>query len=156
MKKLLLSGLLILVLAFIFFYGGKDDDEFFINYFHKMVKAGEEKNLDKFMDNFSLHYQDESGFNYIIVKNIVKKIFDKYEKTEGMVSDLSSSISKNEDGRETAIVNMNVLATGINGSIETAILGQNETPENVTVFLEKSMLGTWQIIRAEGIERAEY
>jgi len=155
-KKLLLSGLVILVLAYIFFYGGKDDDEYFINYFHEMVKAGEEKNLDKFMDNFSLHYQDENGLNYIVVKNIVKNVFEKYEKTEGIVSELSSSISKNEDGRETAVVYMNVIATASNGSIETVILGHNETPENITVYLEKSILGTWQIVRVEGIERAVY
>lgn len=156
MKKLLLSGLIILVLGYIFFFGGKDDNEYFTNYFNKMVIAGEEKNSDKFMDNFSLHYKDENGFNYIIVKNIVKKVFGKYEKMDGMVSDLSSSISKNENDRETAVVNMNILATGSNGSIETVILGLNETPENVTVFLEKSMLGSWQIIRVEGVAKAEY
>ena len=155
MKKLLISGLVILVLALVFFYGGKDDDEYFVKYFNEMVKAGEKKDLDKFMDNFSLHYQDEYGMNYIVVKNIVKKIFEKYEKTEGTVTDLSSSISKNEDGRETAVVNMNVLATGSIGSLKTVILGQGNTPENVTVFLEKSMLGSWQIVSVEGIEGAE-
>ena len=156
MKKLLVFGLIILALAYIFFSGGKNDDEYFINYFHEMVRAGEEKNLDKFMDNFSHHYQDEYGLNYIVVKNIVKNVFEKYEKTEGIVSELSSSISKNEDGRETAVVNMGVKATASNGSIETVILGLDETPENVTVYLEKSTLGSWQIVRVEGIDRAVY
>lgn len=156
MKKLLLFGLAILVLAYIFFSGGKDDDEYFNNYFHEMVKAGDEKNLEKFMDNFSLQYQDENGINYIIVKNIANKVFDKYEKIEGIVSELSSSISKNEDARETAVVNMNILATGSSESVETVILGFNETPENITVYLEKSILGNWQITSVEGIEKAEY
>ena len=156
MKKLLIFGLIIVVLAFVYLSGGKENNEYFNNYFNDMVKAGENKDLDKFMDNFSLQYKDEYGLNYIVVKNIVKNIFEKYEKTEGSFSDLSSSISKNEDGKETATVNMNVIAKGVNGPSETVIIGLKDIPENITVYLEKSMLGSWQIVSVEGIEGAEY
>ena len=156
MKKFFILALIILALAYFFFSGGKNDDEYFNNYFQEMVKAGEEKDTDQFMDNFSLQYKDDYGLNYIVIKNIVKNVFEKYNKIEGSFSGLSSSISKDEDGRETALVNMDVTATGSIGGIDKGILGLNKTPENITVYLEKSAFGSWQIVRVEGIEDAEY
>ncbi len=156
MKKLFIIAIIVLALAYFFFSGGKNDDEYFNSYFQEMVKAGEEKDTDKFMDSFSLQYKDDYGLNYIVIKNIVKNVFEKYDKIEGSFSELSSSISKDEDGSETAVVNMDVTAAGSSGGIYTGILGLNETPENITIYLEKSTFGSWQIVRVEGIKNAEY
>ena len=156
MKKLLILAVVILAIAWFLFSGGENDDEYFNNYFNEMVKAGEEKDLDKFMDKFSLHYKDDYGLNYIVVKNIVKNVFEKNDQIAGNFSGLSSSLSKDEDGRETAIVNMDAEATAINGGIRKGILGLDNSPENITIYLEKSTFGSWQIVRVEGIESGEY
>ena len=152
MKKILIIAVVILALAWFFFSGGETDDEYFNSYFNEMVNAGEEKNLDKFMDNFSLHYKDDYGLNYVVVKNV----FEKYDQIEGDFSGLSSSLSKDEDGRETVVVNMDASATANNGGIRKGILGLDNSPENITIYLEKSTLGSWQIVRVEGIEGGEY
>ncbi len=156
MKKILILALVVLALAWFLFSGGENDDEYFNNYFNEMVKAGEEKDLDKFMDNFSLHYKDDYGLNYIVVKNIVKNVFEKNDQIAGNFSGLSSSLSKDEDGTETAIVNMDAEATAINNGIRKGILGLDDSPENITIYLEKSTFGSWQIVRVEGIENGEY
>jgi len=155
-KKILIFALIIIALAWFFFSGGESDDEYFNNYFQNMVKAGEEKDVDKFMDNFSIQYHDDYGLNYIVLKKIVKNVFEKYENIDGEISELGSSITKDEDGTETAVVNMDVRATADNNSIQTGILGLNDTPENITVYLEKTTFGSWQIVSVEGIENGEY
>ena len=156
MKKIIIALILILVLGWVFFSGGKNDDEYFNNYFNKMLKAGEEKNQDQFMDNFSLHYKDDYGLNYIVVKNLVKNVFENSGKINGSFSGLSSSISKDSDGKEIAVVNMDVTATAESNGITKGILGFDDTPDNITVYLEKSTFGSWQIVSVEGIEKAEY
>ena len=156
MKKILIALILILVLGWVLFSGGENDDEYFNNYFSEMVKAGEEKNTDEFMDNFSLHYKDDYGLNYIVVKNLVKNVFENSGEINGSFSGLSSSLSKDSDGKETAVVNMDVTATAENNGITKGILGFDNTPDNITVYLEKSTFGSWQIVSVEGIEKAEY
>ncbi len=156
MKKILILALVVLALAWFLFSGGENDDEYFNNYFNEMVKAGEEKDLDKFMDYFSLHYKDDYGLNYIVVKNIVKNVFEKNDQIAGNFSELSSSLSKDEDGTETAIVNIDAEATAINNGIRKGILGLDDSPENITIYLEKSTFGSWQIVRVEGIKNGEY
>lgn len=156
MKKVLISILALSVLAWFLFSGGKNGDEYFNNYFSKMVKAGEEEDTDKFMDNFSLHYKDDYGLNYIVVKNLVKNVFENYDMVQGEFSNLSSSISKDSEGKEIATVNMDVTATADKNGIEKGILGFDSTPDNITIYLEKSTLGSWKIVSVEGIEKAEY
>ena len=156
MKKIIIFAVLILALAWLFFSGGENDDEFFNNYFNEMVKAGENKDLDSFMDNFSLHYKDDYGLNYVVVKNIVKNVFEKNSEIEGGFSGLNSSITNDEDGKEIAVVNMDVTATANNGGIRKGILGFDNNPENITIYLEKSTFGSWQIVSVEGIEKGEY
>ena len=51
---------------------------------------------------------------------------------------------------------MDASATANNGGIRKGILGLDNSPENITIYLEKSTLGSWQIVRVEGIEGGEY
>lgn len=156
MKKVLIIALIISAITYLIFSGGKNDDEYFNKYFSAMIESGEAKEVDKFMDNFSLRYHDENGFNYIVIKNIVKNVFEKFEDIEGSFSDLTSSISKNGEGKEIAVVNLDANAVAINGGIKSDLLGLRNTPENITIYLEKSTFGSWKILKIEGIDNRKY
>ena len=154
MKKTL-ALVLIAAVVLIFLTRNKGDDEFFTNYFNEMVQAGESKNVEQFMNFFSLKYKDDYSFNYIVIKNIVKNTFNEFDRLEGSFSDLTSKIVKS-DGRNLAVVNMDARAIGIKNGIDAAVLGLNDKPENITVYLEKSTLGKWKIIKVEGVRKREY
>ncbi|MGI9533719.1 MAG: hypothetical protein ACR2NW_02110 [Thermodesulfobacteriota bacterium] len=154
MKKVIVL-LLIVAVGLIFLTRNKSDDDFFNSYFNQMVEAGETKNHDQFMSFFSLQYQDEYGLNYIIINELVKNTFNEFGTLEGSFSDLSSKIEE-IDGKSLAIVNMDVNAIGIKNGIDTGILGLSNDPENITIYLEKSTLGKWKIIKVEGLNRSDY
>jgi len=156
MKKVLIIALIISAITYLIFSGGKNDDEYFNKYFSAMTEYGEAKEVDKFMDNFSLRYHDENGFNYIVIKNIVNNVFENFEDIEGSFSDLTSSISKDGEGKEIAVVNLDAYAVAINGGIKSDLLGLRNTPENITIYLEKSTFGSWKILKIEGIDNRNY
>ena len=154
MKKIFIL-LLIIALVLILLTRNEEEDELFTSYFNKMAEAGESKNLGQFMNFFSSKYKDDYGFNYIVIKNIVKNTFNEFDKLKGSFSNLSSKIEKSE-GKSLAIVNMDIRATGIKNGIDTVVLGLNGKPENITIYLEKSTLGKWEIIKVEGVRGRDY
>ena len=154
MKKILII-VVVVALGFFLLTRNESDDEFFTSYFNDMVDAGESKDLDQFMDFFSLQYKDENGFNYLVIKNIVKNTFEGFDTLEGSFSDLSSKIEKSED-RNLAVINFDVRAVGIKNGIDTGVLGLNDSPENITVYLEKSTLGKWKIVEVKGVRGKQY
>ena len=154
MRKIIIV-VLILALGLFLLTRNRGDDEFFSSYFNKMVEAGESKNLEQFMNFFSLQYKDEYGLNYIVIKKLVENTFNEFDTLEGSFSDLSSSI-KESDGKNIAVINMDAKAVGIKNGIDTGVLGLQDKPENITIFLEKSTLGKWKIIKVEGVEKRDY
>lgn len=155
MKKLFPIAIIIIIIIGFFLFRGKDDPKQFQSYFDQMLSAGEGKDLEKFMDNFSLHYKDDYGTNYIYIKHIVKNTFDKYESFEGVIENLDVSVSKDEEGNKIADTNMDVFVTGYKGGIPQEILGTSGHLDNITVTLQKSSLGKWKIVRVDGVEEAE-
>lgn len=156
MKKILVIALIILGITYLLFTREGNDDEFFTAYFNNMVEAAKSKDLDNFMKNFSLQYHDDYGFNYLILKNSVKNVLEKNQIIDGSFTDLSSSVSEDGDGNEVAVINLDVEAKGINKGIEYNLLGHEGTLENITIFLEKSSLGSWKIVRVEGVDSKNY
>ena len=154
MRKIIIL-IVIAALVIILLTRNESDDEFFTSYFNEMVVAGESKNLEQFMNFFSLQYKDEYGFNYIVIKKIVKNTFSEFDSLEGSISGLTSKID-NKKGKELAVINLDASAVGIKNGIDTGILGLNDSPENITVYLEKSTLGKWKIVEVEGVRGSEY
>ena len=156
MKKLIILLIVLVAIGYIYFSGDKGDDSFFNSYFTQMVDAGKSKNVDDFMDFFSKTYRDEDGMSYVVIKNIVRNEFERYDRIDALFSDLSSRTEKDSEGVETAIVNMDVLADGIRNGVEVELIGKNGGPENITIFLEKSSFGSWKIVKIEGVEKNGY
>ncbi|MFQ5788705.1 MAG: hypothetical protein ACE5H1_12080 [Thermodesulfobacteriota bacterium] len=154
MKKIILAVIVVAVLLIIFFLPDGDDTSEMESVFNQVIIAGEGKNLDGVMDHISLHYRDEYGVTYPVVKNIVKRYFEIYDSFDAGYSDLD--VSFNESEKEVnALANLDVYVTGIRSDNSIAIWGNEESPDNVTVTLEKSILGDWKIKSVDGINIEE-
>lgn len=155
MKKIISIAVIILILSFFLLRDGEDkDSSYFENYFNNMIIAAKAKNLDSFMDNFSLQYTDDYKTNYVHIKQIVKNIFEKYDKFEAVIENVVASNYEDEVGNKKSDVNMDVFAIGLKGGIPTEIIGETGHLKNVTITLQKS-LGSWKIIKVEGIGEFE-
>ena len=154
MKKIIIL-VLIIVLGLVLLTRNREDDEFFTSYFNKMVETGESKNLEQFMNFFSLQYKDEYGFNYIVIRNIAENTFNEFDSLKGSFTGLNPKIEKS-DGKNVAIINMDAKVIGVKNSIDTGILGLDDKSENITIYLEKSHLGKWKIVKVEGVEKKGY
>ena len=152
MKKYVILIIIAVGLAYLFFPSGDDTREIEA-VFIKATEAGEKKDLDGVMEPFSISYRDGYGATYPVVKNVVKNFFDKFDGFEGNFSALAVSINETEEGGKRAIANLDVSVSGINSGIPVSILGTEDSPQNLTVTLKKSGLGSWKIIKVAGVEQ---
>jgi len=154
MRRLILPIIIVAAFIIIFFLPDGDDTSEIESVFNQVIKAGEEKNFDGVMDHISLHYRDEYGATYPVVKNIVKRYFENYDRFDGAYSDLEVSFNES-DQDVNALANLDVYVTGLRRGKSIVILGSEEGPDNITVTLEKSILGDWKIKSVDGINIEE-
>ena len=148
--------LIILALILIFYFLPRGDDAGEIEaVFDEIVEAAGKKDYEGIMEHFSVQYKDEYGAGYPVVKNIIIKVFEKYDSVEASYSGLSVVINKNEYGEKEAAANTDVEVTGYKSGIPDKLIGDNESSDNITVTLRKSGLGGWKIIRVEGLDNPE-
>lgn len=150
MKKYVILIIIAVVLAYLFFPSGDDTREIEA-VFIKAMEAGEKKDLDGVMEPFSINYRDEYGATYPVVKNVLKNFFDKFDDFKGNFSVLTVSINETE-GEKQAVANLDVYVLGMKFGIPTSILGDADSPQNLTITLKKSGLGVWKIIKVEGLD----
>jgi hypothetical protein len=151
MKKYVILIIIAVGLAYLFFPSGDDTREIEA-VFIKATEAGEKKDLDGVMEPFSISYRDGYGATYPVVKNVVKNFFDKFDGFEGNFSALAVSINETEQGEKQAVANLDVYILGMKFGIPTSILGDADSPQNLTITLKKSGLGGWKIIKVEGLD----
>ncbi|MBI2485846.1 MAG: hypothetical protein HYW01_02600 [Deltaproteobacteria bacterium] len=151
MKKYVILIIIAVVLAYLFFPSGDDTREIEA-VFIKAMEAGEKKDLDGVMEPFSINYRDEYGATYPVVKNVLKNFFDKFDDFKGNFSALTVSINETE-GEKQAVANLDVYVLGMKFGIPTSILGDADSPQNLTITLKKSGLGVWKIIKVEGLDQ---
>lgn len=151
MKKYVILIIIAVVLAYLFFPSGDDTREIEA-VFIKAMEAGEKKDLDGVMEPFSINYRDEYGATYPVVKNVLKNFFDKFDDFKGNFSVLTVSINETE-GEKQAVANLDVYVLGMKFGIPTSILGDADSPQNLTITLKKSGLGAWKTIKVEGLDQ---
>jgi len=154
MRRLILPIIIVAALIIIFFLPDGEDTSEINSVLNQVKRAGEEKNFDALMDHISLHYRDEYGATYPVVKNIVKRYFENYEGFDAGYSDLDVSFNDSEQ-EVTALANLDIYVTGIKSGNSIPVLGSEESPDNVTVTFERSILGNWKIKSVDGINRDE-
>jgi hypothetical protein len=155
MGKYIVLAIIILGLFIYFFLWSGDDPSEIGAVFNDVIEAGKKKDLEGVTEHFSINYRDDYGATYPVVKNVIKNFFERFDSFEGDYSNLAVSINEGEDGEKQAIANLDVWVSGIRNGIPVALLGDEDTPQNITVTLVKSKLGGWKIVKVEGMESDE-
>jgi hypothetical protein len=150
MKKIVLGLIVLVVLILFFFLPSGDDTREIESTIDEIMMAGRKRDLDGVMDHFSIHYRDENGATYPVVKRIVMNFFNNYEGFDCGYSDLKVSIS-DSDGEQVAVASLDFYVSGIKTGRLFPIVGSELLPENIIVTLEKKTLGAWKIKEIEGV-----
>lgn len=153
-RYLLILIVVALVILFIYFPRG-DDPEEIEAVFDEMKEAAENKDADAAAEYFSLQYKDEYGATYHVLKKVIENTFRKYDSIRVSYSGLSVIFSENESGDKEASANLDVIVTGQSSGMSRDLIGSEESPDNITVTLEKSGLGGWKIMGVEGIDERD-
>ncbi len=148
--KYIIPIILIGVLLFYFFLPASkdiDDSSKISILLNNLIKSGERKDLNIVMEYFSPDYKDASGRTSLVIKNIIKNAFDRFDVVEGGYSDLIVSIRENE-----TTANLNIWIKGVRKSTPYALIGTEDNPQNINIVLESFMLGGWKILDVEGLD----
>lgn len=148
--------LVVAALALVYFFFPRGDDAGDIEaVFNEMIAAAEKKDAEGVSGHFSLQYKDEYGASYPVVKNIITKAFEKYDRIDVSYSGLSAVFGENDYGEKEAAANVDVLVTGYESGMPHILIGSEGSPDNVTVTLEKSGMSGWKITGVEGLDNPE-
>ncbi len=150
MKKVVLGLIVLVVLIMIFFLSSGEDTREIESTIDEIMMAGRKKDIDGVMDHFSIHYRDENGATYPVVKGIVTNFFSIYDGFDCNYSALKVSI--NDSGEEqVAVASLDFYVSGIKTGKSFPIIGSELSPENIIVTLEKTTLRAWKIKEIEGV-----
>ena len=114
------------------------------------MAAGRKKDLEGVMDHFSIHYRDENGATYPVVKNLVTHFFSNYDGFDCDYTDLKVSIN-DSDEEQAALTSLDFYVSGIKSGKLFPIIGSESLPENIIVTFQKTSLGAWKIKEIEGV-----
>lgn len=154
MKKILILIVIVIALLLVFRCQGKRDHAYFESFISEMERAGKEKNYDDFIDFFSVSYRDENGLNYLYLKNLTRKYFDKYESFSSSQSVNSvSDFYRDEADNELVDINLEVRVTGFVNGVPVDLIGSNNNTDNLNITLRRSLTGSWKVISISGVDR---
>ena len=156
MARYVIPLLIIVVLLVYFYFPGGDDTSEIEAVFNSIIESAGEKNLEGITEHFSIHYKDEHGATYPVVKNIIIKAFDEFDGFQASYSGLSATIGENENGEKEAAANLDIIIKGIKSGERQNLIGSDQSPENITVMLKKSSFGGWKIMEIEGLDTGDY
>lgn len=150
MKKIVLILIVAVVLMLFFFLPSEDDTGEIKSGIDEIMIAGRKKDLDGVMDHFSIHYRDENGATYPVVKSIVMDFFSNYEGFDCDYTGLKVSIN-DSDEEQVAVASLDFYVSGIKSGKLFPIIGSQSLPESIIVTFEKTSLGAWKIKGIEGV-----
>ena len=144
-KSAILTFLLIISPVLIYFLWPSDESRI-----KKLVKEGatavEKEEIDNVMAKVSFNYQDEKGFNYILIKKILESQFKAMSGIKVEHENLKIEV---KEKLATAEFDLCVIATI--GNQTGYIIGDLKAPARIKLFLEKER-ATWLVIKTEGIQ----
>ncbi len=107
--------------------------------------AIEAKDLDRAMSHVSFHYQDEHGFNFLAVKDLLKRIFEQFEGFDVRLTNITVDIHD-----ERAVVRTDLELVVIVKGEKAYLIGSGEKPVPVRMTFTKDML-RWQVQSVDGL-----
>lgn len=153
MKYIIPLVVIAVLLLYFFLPASKDEDaskqiEIVLN---NIIKSGERKDVNVFMEYFSPDYKDSSSRTRLVIKNIVQKAFDRFDSMQGGYSNLIVSTIENQNGDTQTIASLDIWIRGINTETTYKLIGTENDPKNVEIVFESVMFGGWKILNIEGI-----
>lgn len=152
MRYLIPLAVIVLLIIYFFVTGGDDTSEI-ERVFDGMIESAREKDQEGLLGHFSIHYQDEHGYNYLVIKKVIENAFQEYDSLDGSYGDISVTFSEDENGEKLAHTKVGVRASGVKGGIPETLLGSEDSFDDVVVTLKKSAFGGWKIIEVEGVDK---
>jgi hypothetical protein len=113
--------------------------------FREGSQAIEKEDIDAAMSKVSFNYTDEYGFNYLYIKESLKRVFQQMSDITIEYESLKITVSD-----KTAKAEMDVRAAAAMGTETGYILGDLPNPVHLTFTLEKERT-KWMVTKTEGM-----
>ncbi|TFG35209.1 MAG: hypothetical protein E4H45_03220 [Nitrospirales bacterium] len=144
-RKTIILLLILFILPLVIYFLWPSDEARIKKLFREGSRAIEKKDLDAVMSNVSFNYTDEYGFNYLYIKESMKRVFQQMGDLDIEYENLTITIA---DKAAKAEMDVRVVATI--GNDRGYIFGDLPNPVHLTFSLEKERT-KWMVSRAEGM-----
>jgi hypothetical protein len=144
-KKTIAIFFLLLLTPVILYLLWPSDESRIKKLFKEGSAAIEKEDLEAVMSKVSFNYQDEFGFNYLYIKEMMKHVFQQMSDIKVEYENLRINVT---DKTATADMDVMVLAT-ISGNTGY-VLGDLAKPAHLKFTLEKER-SKWSVIKTEGL-----
>ncbi len=151
--RYIIPAIILGVLLIYFIFSGGDDTSEIEAVFNEIIESVKEKDEQGVLEHFSIHYQDEQGYNYLVIKRIIENAFSRFDTLDGSFDNISVSLGEDENGDKLAHTKVGVKATGVKGGIPETLLGSDDSHDEIMVTLKKASFGKWKIIEIEGVDK---
>ena len=151
--RYLIPAAIIVVLIIYFFVLSGDETSEIEGVFDEIIQSVREKDPEGVLERFSIHYEDDNGYNYLIIKRIINDAFQQFDSLDGSYENVSVTLTEDENGEKIARAKVGVKAKGVKGGVPKTLLGSDGSYDDIVVTLKKSALGGWKIVEIEGVDK---
>jgi hypothetical protein len=144
-RKTIILLLFLFILPLVIYFLWPSDEARIKKLFREGSQAIEKKDLDAVMSRVSFNYTDEYGFNYLYIKESMKRVFQQMGDLDIEYENLTITIAD-----KTAKAEMDVRVIATIGSERGYVLGDLPNPVHLTFSLEKERT-KWMVSKTEGM-----
>jgi len=144
-RKTIILLLFLFILPLVIYFLWPSDEARIKKLFREGSKAIEKKDLDAVMSKVSYNYTDEYGFNYLYIKESMKRVFQQMGDLDIEYENLTITIAD-----KAAKADMDVRVVATIGNERGYILGDLPNPVHLTFSLEKERT-KWMVTKTEGM-----
>jgi len=144
-RKTIILLLILFILPLVIYFLRPSDEARIKKLFREGSGAIEKKDLDAVMSKVSFHYTDEYGFNYLYLKESMKRVFQQRGDFDIAYENLTITVA---DKAAKAEMDVRVVATI--GKERGYVLGDMPNPVHLTFSLEKERT-KWMVTKTQGM-----
>jgi hypothetical protein len=144
-KKTFICLVLLILSPLVIYFLWPSDEHRLKKLFREGAQAIEQEDIDDVMSKFSFHYRDEQGLSYLLVKEMMERVFTRMS---GMKIEYEIKKMSIQDASAFADLDFRVIE-GYRQDRSYAA-GDATEPARMKIFLEKER-GRWLIIKTEGL-----
>jgi len=144
-RKTIILLLILFILPLVIYFLWPSDEARIKKLFREGSQAIEKEDLDAVMSKVSFNYTDEYGFNYLYLKESMKRVFQQMADIKIEYENLIITVA---DKQAKAEMDIRVLATM--GSERGYIFGDLPNPVHLTFTLEKQRT-KWLVTKTAGM-----